>query len=148
MIERNVWTPDLVISLTRYWEEGVPSSEIGRRLGITKNAAVGKAHRLGLKKRQSPVRTPPAIAANPRGSGVDVKSAQVSPVVTTPNSKGVDLFGLTEKNCHWPEGEPGTSEFYFCGEPAVPDKPYCGAHCARAYVKSSKGAKHKALQNA
>ncbi len=50
------WTPERIKVLMGLWEEGLPTSEIGRRLGVTKNAVVGKVHRLGLKKRQSPIR--------------------------------------------------------------------------------------------
>ncbi|MSO55125.1 MAG: hypothetical protein EXQ90_08440, partial [Rhodospirillales bacterium] len=40
--------------------------------------------------------------------------------------------------CSWPEGEPGSPDFRFCGQPAVADKPYCSEHCTRAYVKSTR----------
>jgi GcrA cell cycle regulator len=43
--------------------------------------------------------------------------------------------------CSWPEGEPGTEDFYFCGRPAVPEKPYCVEHCRRAYVRTAKEVK-------
>lgn len=109
------WTPKHVSALMALWAEGVPASEIGRRLGVTKNAIVGKVHRLGLTKRQSPIRPKAA-----------------------PEPEVVKLERLTADMCSWPEGEPGTPEFTFCGKPSVPDKPYCAAHCARAYVKSTR----------
>jgi GcrA cell cycle regulator len=40
--------------------------------------------------------------------------------------------------CSWPDGEPGTEDFRFCGDPIKPDKPYCEHHCERAYVKNLK----------
>ena len=43
--------------------------------------------------------------------------------------------------CRWPEGDPRTDAFWFCGRPAVAGKPYCGEHCARAYVKSTRNRK-------
>ena len=50
----------------------------------------------------------------------------------------IKLDALGAGMCRWPEGEPGTEAFRFCGRPAVAGKPYCGEHCARAYVKSSR----------
>ncbi len=49
------WTPVRVASLIALWEEGLPTSEIGRRLNVTKNSVVGKVHRLSLTKRKSPI---------------------------------------------------------------------------------------------
>ena len=108
------WTPERTDLLKSLWNEGLPTSQIGVRLGVSKNAVVGKAHRLGLPKRQSPIPT--------RGREADI----------------VKLDGLGAGMCCWPEGEPGKPGFRFCGKPAVPSKPYCAEHCARAYVKSSK----------
>lgn len=51
----SIWTPELVQNLSRLWDEGHSIAEIGRRLGISKNAAVGKAHRLNLTPRESPL---------------------------------------------------------------------------------------------
>ena len=49
----------------------------------------------------------------------------------------IKLDALGAGMCRWPEGEPRTDAFRFCGRPAVADKPYCGEHYVRAYVKSS-----------
>jgi GcrA cell cycle regulator len=47
--------------------------------------------------------------------------------------------------CSWPEGEPGTPDFRFCGKkPTIPGKPYCAEHCTRAYVRNSKDRKSSA----
>ena len=108
------WIAERVETLTELWNQGVPASEIGRRLGVTKNAVVGKAHRLGLPRRESP------IGRGTRKSGI------------------VRLEKLSAGMCSWPEGHPGTPGFRFCGKPAVRGKPYCLAHCARAYVRGSK----------
>jgi len=80
----------------------------------TKNAIVGKVHRLGLPKRGSPIRQKP-------------RPAQV-----------ISLEALRPGMCSWPEGEPGKEDFRFCGDPVTPDKPYCPHHCERAYVKNIK----------
>ena len=108
------WTPERTEQLVALWNEGIPTSQMGRRLGVSKNAVVGKAHRLGLPKRQSPIPT-------------KAREADI-----------IKLDGLSAGMCCWPEGEPGKPGFRFCGKPAVASKPYCAEHCARAYVKSSK----------
>jgi len=109
------WTPERISALIALWNEGLSTSVIGGRLGITKNAVVGKVHRLGLPKRGSPIRQQKA------------KPTEI-----------ISLSSLTPGMCCWPEGEPGTDEFHFCGEKSVPDKPYCASHCERAYVKSTR----------
>ncbi len=106
------WTPTRISILIALWDEGLPTSEIGKRLSVTKNAVVGKVHRLGLPKRGSPIRQKP-------------KPAQI-----------ISLEALRPGMCCWPEGEPGKEDFRFCGEPAEPEKPYCAYHCERAYVKN------------
>ena len=115
------WTPDRISTLMALWGEGIPTSEIGRRLGVTKNAVVGKVHRLGLPKRNSPIKTEKVVVK-----------------VETPKSDEIQMDSLRPGMCRWPEGEPGTENFYFCGQPVVPEKPYCGHHCERAYVKSTR----------
>lgn len=144
------WTPDRIKVLMALWEEGLPTSEIGRRLGVTKNAVVGKVHRLGLKKRQSPIRQTATTSAQPKkAKPIQVRTPANSQEVPTvakavkPSGDVVKLEELTASMCCWPEGEPGTEDFHFCGQPSIPEKPYCEAHCARAYVKVSKDKKKK-----
>lgn len=103
----SIWTPDLIQQLSVLWKDGLSTAEIGRRLGVTKNAVVGKAHRLFLDPRPSPLKRPPA------------------PRVATP-------LGPT---CSWPEGHPGDKGFRFCGKRPLPGKSYCAEHAQKAYVK-------------
>ncbi len=129
------WTPDRIKTLIAFWDEGHPTSEIGRRLGVTKNSVVGKVHRLGLKKRQSPIRH---STAQPRPKVAKVqapKKRQPAP------AESVSMEELRPSMCCWPEGEPGTPELHFCGRQVMEDKPYCEEHCARAYVKVSRDRK-------
>ncbi len=106
------WTPTRISILIALWNEGLTTSVIGVRLGVTKNAVVGKVHRLGLPKRGSPIRQKP-------------RPAQI-----------ISLEALRPGMCSWPEGEPGKEDFRFCGDPVTPEKPYCPHHCERAYVKN------------
>lgn len=143
------WTSQRIKTLTKLWDEGHTTSEIGRRLGVTKNSVVGKAHRMSLPKRQSPIarkpsqskpkagaKTAPAAAAKPAAKP---KAAAPKIPIEPEEPSIIKLENLQSGMCSWPFNEPGTPEFHFCGEkPTVPDKPYCLEHCMMAYVKSSK----------
>ena len=109
-----VWTQDRIDSLGQLWTEGLSTAEIGRRLGVSKNAVVGKAHRLSLTPRPSPVKIVPG---QPR---------------RRPQPRIVELVG---PSCCWPVGHPGEKGFHFCGERPVAGKPYCADHAAVAYVR-------------
>jgi GcrA cell cycle regulator len=104
------WTAERTAALIALWNEELSTSEIGCRLGITKNAVIGKVHRLGLKQRRP--------SPKPKPEPVQV----------------LRLEALRAGMCSWPIGEPGEESFHFCGSPALPTKPYCGKHCAIAYV--------------
>ncbi|HQT60679.1 MAG TPA: GcrA family cell cycle regulator [Acidiphilium sp.] len=60
------WTDEIVSRLRQLWDEGLSTAEIGRRLNISKNSVVGKAHRLDLPARPSPIRRDPSGAASAR----------------------------------------------------------------------------------
>lgn len=111
----NVWTQDRITALGALWAEGHSTAEIGRRLGVSKNAVVGKAHRLSLTPRPSPVKI---IPGRPR-----IRKAAPR------------LVEMTGPSCSWPLGHPGEKGFHFCGERPVQGKPYCSEHAALAYVR-------------
>ena len=134
------WNESNVARLKELWDQGLPTAQIGKLLGFTKNAVVGKAHRIGLERRPSPIRR---TAVKP-----DRKKAR-SPIVPTLKfeaSKEVlkqqtfqpsvkNLFtNQTKRGCEWPDGHPDESDFKFCGKDRFEDKPYCIDHCAVAYV--------------
>lgn len=58
------WNEETIARLRGLWSEGLSTAEIGRRMGISKNAVVGKAHRLNLPPRPSPIRRDGATAGN------------------------------------------------------------------------------------
>lgn len=105
------WTPLQVATLISLWSDGLSASEIGRHIGIGKNAVVGKAHRLKLASRRSPIKRPP------------------------PKQRLITLENIEPDQCRWPEGDPKDEDFHFCGAPIVAGKPYCQIHCNRAYEK-------------
>ena len=141
------WTEERVAELMRLWEAGRSASEIGRLLGVSKNSVVGKAHRMKLKARPSPikrgvtpqVRRPAAAAvskplAQPQPAPKRVEARPIAPAPAQRPAKAVARSHGKGPNCLWPIGDPGDQDFHFCGEPAVPGKPYCDEHCARAYI--------------
>jgi GcrA cell cycle regulator len=87
-------------------EQGLLYSEIGNRLGVSKNAVIGRATRMGLRRR---VRSP-----------------------TPPPGRAL-LADLDDYQCRFPFGNPGEEGFGFCGAPVAAGKPYCPEHCERAY---------------
>ena len=145
------WTPELIKELKKLWKKGLTTGEIGRSIGMSKNAVVGKAHRLGLESRPSPIKREVKIKKEKPRTVIkkEVKSAQkvieapieseieeaVKPVkkVKTGKIKGVKLVDLKPTSCRWPEGDPKDPDFHFCGKEIVPGKSYCEEHCAVAY---------------
>lgn len=103
-----IWTSELIDQLGTLWEQGLATAEIGRRLGISKNAVIGKAHRMALKARPSPLKSPP------RRRNAVVGAAPA---------------------CSWPVGHPGEKGFHFCGSRPLAGKPYCAEHAAIAYLR-------------
>lgn len=149
------WTPELIKDLKKHWKRGLTTGEIGRLIGMSKNAVVGKAHRLGLESRPSPIkRTKAETVKAPKPAAVKtVKPKKIEPVIKEidmievepvvepakkvvkkkSSGKGVKLVDLKPSSCRWPEGDPKDPDFHFCGKEAVPGKAYCAEHCDVAY---------------
>ena len=154
------WNDETIARLKLLWAEGLSTAEIGRRMGISKNAVVGKAHRLLLASRPSPIRRetdpgrPPRPAVARRVTGPTLPSfaaapaaprhemtersqeaplRNLRPVVTAPRGLGIER--RRNVACCWPIGEPGTRSFRFCDAESIHGKPYCETHAALAYVK-------------
>ncbi len=133
------WSPERIAELTKLWNEGLATSEIGKRLGISKNAVVGKAHRLHLSARPSPIRRVMMRSALPRPPRPVAEPRHVLPAVAhapTPAPQPERVVELSNQTCKWPIGHPNETGFHFCGERAIVGKPYCQAHTAIAYVRA------------
>lgn len=127
------WTEERISDLVRLWATGRSASEIGRALGVSKNAVIGKAHRLKLPARPSPIRSSPGPKV-PKPARLPKRVRKVrsyADVRPRRARKG-------ESACLWPIGEPEEPDFHFCEAEVVPGKPYCAEHCARAYVNRSR----------
>lgn len=156
------WSEDLIARLRALWAEGHSTTEIGRRLGVSKNAVVGKAHRLPLPPRPSPIHHGPGAPSNAaaprrtRGPTLPALPAR-SCRQTVPVKQGRVLRCRWEQHtnehrpaspvtaamppklgntpCCWPLGEPGRPGFRLCDARAVQGKPYCPEHDELAYVR-------------
>jgi GcrA cell cycle regulator len=134
------WSDDRVSTLSRLWADGLSATQIARQLGgVTRNAVIGKAHRLGLSRGGAASRpsrpariSPPRIrrAKRPAPLMRPPVSARTCDVVVPPPSAAPglvrDLTELTSHSCRWPIGDPKADDFSFCGLPA-PGR-YCAAH--------------------
>ena len=139
------WNESNVERLRELWDQGLPTAQIGKLLGFTKNAVVGKAHRIGLERRPSPIRRtavkPDRKKARspiiPKLNFENTKEEVVEKQKTQKNFQPVikNLFtNSVKRGCEWPNGHPDESDFKFCGKERFEDKPYCLEHCAIAYV--------------
>jgi len=123
------WTDERVAKLRELWDKGLSASQIATALaeGVTRNAVIGKAHRMNLASRPSPVKSD---AKKKVKKAVEKKDA---PVKTKMSTGKVSLLELRERMCKWPIGHPGEANFHFCGKESNPTFPYCPEHCAQAY---------------
>lgn len=139
------WTDDRVALLTKLWGEGKTASEIAGELGgVTRNAVIGKAHRLKLARRVSPIqqnkkKVKKPVAAKPKVQAV--KKAEKSKPVFIPERHKEGLVSLEEINgsmCRFPIGDPQHKDFGFCGDRTVPSLPYCLDHAQVAYQPATR----------
>ena len=149
------WTDERVELLKKLWADGLSASQIAAELGgITRNAVIGKVHRLGLSGR---AKSPSSNAPRPRKARssnhmIRVQRPQVRgntalaydyeveaepEMLEIPMEQRKTLLQLSEKSCHWPVGDPSTPDFFFCGGENAEDKPYCTFHCRIAFQPAS-----------
>ncbi|MBI2717282.1 MAG: GcrA cell cycle regulator [Rhizobiales bacterium] len=159
------WTDERVELLKKLWSEGLSASQIAARLsqGVTRNAVIGKVHRLNLSGRVQQPRTvaprAPRKAREPSHPGratglpsmpsagntalkpmvrVDIRPVAIpepQPVrlLDLPKGGRVTILHLSDKTCKWPIGDPGSEEFCFCGHGPRNGSPYCEYHARLAY---------------
>ena len=132
------WTDERVEQLKSLWTEGLSASQIARALGgVTRNAVIGKVHRLGLAGRATPTRSDrPRLPSAPK---VSMRTyAPEPPVVeedplTLEDGSHATVLTINDRMCRWPIGDPAENEFHFCGRKPKNGSPYCEAHARKAY---------------
>lgn len=164
------WTDERVETLRKLWAEGLSASQIAAQLGgVTRNAVIGKVHRLKLSSRgrstAAPARqkkttqasTGVKSASRPAGATRTVTSSMgatalqaqfdaepvarhyIRPVenVVIPISQHLQLVQLNERTCKWPNGDPLSEDFHFCGNESAETGPYCKYHAKIAFQPAS-----------
>jgi len=157
------WTDERVELLKKLWSEGLSASQIAAEIGnVTRNAVIGKVHRLGLsgrgkakaatpapRPRKVVTRAPSApapLAAPQRPTNVVLAPVptplvvepaadlpEIDDDVVIPMSERVTIMDLRESMCRWPMGDPTKPEFRFCGARSNMGLPYCAHHARVAY---------------
>lgn len=154
------WTDERVELLKKLWSDGLSASQIAAELGgVTRNAVIGKVHRLGLSGRAkaAPAAAPrarkprPVVASAPAPvrtmvSGNTALAPVLRPMIVAepeevsdpvanvvPMTERCTILDLTEFTCRWPVGEPGKSDFFYCGSRTKTGLPYCAYHSRIAY---------------
>ena len=115
------WTYERIEKLKQLWDEGLTASRIAAELGdVTRNAVIGKAHRLGLSGR---------MVSKSKNNGISIirkkrvsmarsqKVIDISPVIDEPMNP-TSLKDIKDGLCRWPLGEPEEKDFKFCGRNA------------------------------
>ncbi len=153
------WTEDRVDTLKKLWAEGLSASQIAKQLGgVTRNAVIGKVHRLGLSGRATPSRPPSRVGGAARPRPALRLSPSAAKLVATPaprpnaapmraarlanalanlpsvgSSENTSILNLSDHICRWPIGDPGDENFRFCGKKCKSGSPYCEEHAQQAY---------------
>jgi GcrA cell cycle regulator len=173
------WTDERVELLKKLWSDGLSASQIAAQLGgVTRNAVIGKVHRLKLSGRAKSSssgapktkRVSVPRSTSPRGGGyggggggggsrgsttvthavgATMMRSEVGAMayaeldrrpiedVVVPISKKLSLIELSENTCKWPQGDPLTDDFHFCGHNSEETSPYCKYHSRLAFQPSS-----------
>jgi GcrA cell cycle regulator len=151
------WNEERVELLKKLWAEGLSASQIASRLGgVTRNAVIGKVHRLGLSGRATSSRSSaprprrpqaprahraPSLLFGTRGNTAlkPAYEAEFDPLpapveeLVIPLHERASILTLKESMCHWPIGDPGEPDFHFCGRKSTSGLPYCEHHARMAY---------------
>jgi GcrA cell cycle regulator len=164
------WTDERVELLKKLWADGLSASQIAAQLGgVSRNAVIGKVHRLKLSSRGRATASPARQKKTQQASS-SVKSASraatVSRSMTTsigatalqaqfdaepvarqmlrpvenvvvPISRRLQLIQLNERTCKWPNGDPLSEDFHFCGNDSAETGPYCNYHSRIAFQPAS-----------
>ncbi|MEO0786296.1 MAG: GcrA family cell cycle regulator [Pseudomonadota bacterium] len=163
------WTEDRVDVLKKLWAEGHSASQIAKELGgVTRNAVIGKVHRLGLSGRATPsrpVKRPPRLArpkprvmpdgtvktpepkvANPslaKAAKEERALIEKLPPLELKDGSKATVLNISSSMCKWPIGDPADPNFAFCGRRSQDGSPYCAEHSKIAFQPARKRERKK-----
>ena len=141
------WTEDKIAKLKELWGKGNTASQIAEIIGgVSRNAVIGKAHRLNLSAK---IKTRTATSSE---SFENSNSDKINKIKKSRRSKFKSLIiekdfepenpktleQLDENSCKWPIGHPDEKDFYFCGRSSLKDFSYCKLHLLYAYQPKGK----------
>ena len=137
------WTPEKEEKLKQYWKKGYSGSQIASMLGddTTRNAVIGKAHRLKLEARTVSKKSENKITTE-KNNSTETKTqkmgrkARFRALLLDKNferENPIKLEELTDETCKWPIGHPHEENFYFCGRKSMEKFPYCQLHVLYAF---------------
>ena len=142
------WTEEKVAKLKELWGKGNTASQIAEIIGgISRNAVIGKAHRLNLSAK---IKTRTAVPSQSYNNTLDEKNLKITKRGRKSKFKSLiiekdfepenpkQLEELDENSCKWPIGHPDEKSFYFCGRSSLKDFSYCKLHLLYAYQPKGK----------
>ena len=140
------WTQEKVEKLNELWGKGNTASQIAEIIGgISRNAVIGKAHRLNLSAK---IKTRTAASQNLKNPSINtnVKSrkgrkSRFNSLIIEKDfepENPMQLEQLDDNTCKWPIGHPNEKSFYFCGRSSLKDFSYCKLHLLYAYQPKGK----------
>lgn len=142
------WTDERVELLKTLWAEGLSAAQIANKMGgVTRNAVIGKVHRLGLSGRATPAKpqrgrsaaperkednSPIQKTKRPEMKSVIPEPEFIAPLVLDTGDK-TTVSTIKNNMCKWPIGDPAQDDFHFCGQSTLSGKSYCAYHAHMAF---------------